>query len=188
MKRLLLLLLAAANTVPLAAQQSRTNAPPPTVAPGTNQLTNPASALVFQASNGVVIAPLLLTNGYLTQLGERTDGTDGGWVVFPFTLTNAGEYVIYGTVRATDEESNSFFLNIDEVPEDPTMIWDIVVTDKFEEQVVNWRGTGASGSDEFDPKVFTLAAGRHRLIIYGREPNAQLMSLSIQPHRPAAAK
>ena len=188
MKRLLLLLLAVATTLPVAAQPSRTNAAPPAAAPSTNPSANLATALVFQASNGVVIAPLLLTNGYLTQLGERTDGTDGGWVVFPFTLTNAGEYVIYGTVRATDEESNSFFLNIDEVPEDPTMIWDIVVTDNFEEQAVNWRGTGASGSDEFDPKVFSLAAGKHRLIIYGREPNAQLKSLSIQPHRPAAAK
>ena len=36
------------------------------------------------------------------------------------------------------------------------MIWDIELTNGFEERVVNWRGTGEAGSDEFNPKVFKL--------------------------------
>lgn len=187
MTRFPLILAALFLIAPVSAQVATTNAQT-RPAPSTNQPVKAPSPITLVASNGVIIAPLYLTNGYLTQAGERTDGTDGGYAIFEFSITNAGDYVIHGTVSAPDEESNSFFLNIDEHPEDPTMIWDIVVAEEFEEQVVNWRGTGASGSDEFDPKVFKLTTGKHRLFIYGREPNAKLKSLSIRPYSPPPAK
>ena len=83
-------------------------------------------------------------------------------------------------VSAPDEDSNSFYLNIDAEPADPLMIWDLEVTSGFEERIGNWRGSGDSGSGEFSPKVFKLTAGEHKLIIGGREP-ASLKSITIRP-------
>ena len=183
MTRILLLLAAFTVTVSTFAQNAATNTP------AAKPSTNAPPGITLLASNAVVVAPLFLTNGFLTQSGpDRTDGLDGGIATFEFSIANAGDYVIYGIANAATEDSNSFFLNIDADPEDPLMIWDIAVTTSFEEQVVNWRGTGASGADEFDPKVFKLAVGKHKLVIYGREPDAQLKSLSIRPHPLPAAK
>ena len=44
----------------------------------------------------------------------------------------------------------------------------------------NTGGNGDAGSDEFNPKVFPLKAGAHKLHLVGREP-ARLKSVSIRP-------
>ena len=49
-----------------------------------------AANLTFQAGDGVVTAPFVLTNGYLSQSVQTTDPTTGGEAVFTFTITNAG--------------------------------------------------------------------------------------------------
>ena len=194
MTRLLLLLTAVCFAHSSFAQSAPTNAPAAVradapAAAAAKPATNLPPGITLNVSNAVLVAPLFLTNGFIMQTGlERTDGLDGGIATFEFSITNAGDYVVHGVANATSEESNSFFLNIDADPEDPLSIWDIEVTTGFEERVVNWRGTGASGSDEFDPKVFKLTAGNHKLIVYGREPDAQLKSLTILPFKDPAAK
>jgi len=147
------------------AQDSKTNA----------TAKSPSGAgITLQPSSAVITAPLVLTNGAISQ-PERTDLPEGGKAVYTFTITNAGNYLIKGLVNAPDEESNSFYVNVDAQPEDQ-MIWDIEVTTGFQEQTVNWRGDGDPGSGQ--TKKFNLSAGDHKLIIMGREP-AQLKSISI---------
>ncbi len=164
MKKIPALLLACALTVPTFAADTATKAvPPPTLA----------------ASEAKVTAPLVLKDGVVSN-AQRTELTDGGKAVFEFSVAQAGNYEIHAVASAADEDSNSFFLNVDAPPEDPAMIWDIEVTNGFEDRVVNWRGNGESGSGEFSPKVFALSAGKHQLIVVGREP-AQLKSVSIRP-------
>ena len=159
---------------PLFAQEMKTNAVPEQTSV-TNKTSQPVTA--FPASAGVISAPFVLTNGIISQ-PEQTEVAEGGKAIYNFAITNAGDYVIKATVNAPDESSNSFFVNVDSQPEDPLTIWDIDVTSGFEERTVNWRGNGGSGSSEFDPKVFKLSAGAHKLIIMGREPS-QLKKISI---------
>jgi len=174
MKTASALLLACTLGVPSFAQSVTTNAAPQ---PATNQVKQ--ATLTLPASTAVVSAPLILTNGCLSQ-PERTELTGGGKAVFNFTLTQAGNYVLQAVVNAPGEDSNSFYVNVDAQPEDPAMIWDIDVTSGFEERTVNWRGNGTAESDEIVPKRFNLSAGAHKLIIIGREP-AELKSISIRP-------
>ena len=134
---------------------------------------------VILASKAKVTAPMTLKDGVISQ-PERTELVDGGKAVFEFTVPKDGSYVIHAVVKAPDDDTNSFYVNIDAQPEDPLMIWDIELTSEFADQVVSWRGSGEAGSDEFTPKVFKLTAGAHKLILTGREP-AQLKSVSIQP-------
>lgn len=132
----------------------------------------------LSATDAKVTAPLVVKDGAISN-PDRTEIADGGKAIFEFTIAKAGNYEIHAVANAPDEDSNSFFLNIDAQPEDP-MIWDIEVTNGFEERVVNWRGNGESGSGEFSPKIFALSAGKHQLIVVGREPS-QLKSVSIRP-------
>jgi hypothetical protein len=192
MRLSLLVLLACAPAIPVFAQEPKTNAQPAKSATATDTTTSKETpGLTFPASAGTVKTPFVLTNDCLYQPDIKTElNEDGGKAIYNFTITNAGEYVIHAVVNAPGEDSNSFFLNIDAQPEDPLCIWDIDVTSGFEERIVNWRGDGAADSDQFAPKRFKLAAGKHQLIIIGREPETQLKSLSIRPApaEPAKAK
>jgi hypothetical protein len=61
------------------------------------------------------------------------------------------------------------------------MIWDIPLTSGLAERTVSWRGGGSPESSEFVPKIFTLAAGAHTLIVRGREADCELGTLTIAP-------
>jgi hypothetical protein len=138
----------------------------------------PPGSLTFQAEAGVLTSPMASGGGYIYQSVD-TDVTNGGQAVYTFTLTNQGSYIIETIVNAVDVNANSFFINIDALPVDPTMIWDITPTTGFEQRTVSWRGNGTDGADQFVPQIFNLTAGTHELMIVGREANAQLQQLSI---------
>ncbi len=143
-----------------------------------------AQTLNFTSQTAVVTAPFVVSNGCLVQFCQ-TGSTEGGKLSFGFTVTNAGEFAIDAMVCAPNTNANSFYINIDAQPEDPGMIWDIPVTTGFESRVVSWRGNGSPDKDRFTPKLFSLAAGPHKLVLGGREAGAQLRSLSFI-QRPAA--
>jgi len=166
-----LLLICALTGVTVAADSAQKKTPPASA----DAKPDPMIA----ASKAKLTAPMTLKDGVISQ-PERTEVTDGGKAVFEFTVPKDGDYVIHAVVKAPDDDSNSFFVNIDAKPEDPLMIWDIETTSEFAEQVVSWRGSGEAGSNEFTPKVFKLTAGAHKLNLVGREP-AQLKSVSVQP-------
>jgi hypothetical protein len=94
----------------------------------------------------------------------------------------AGDYVVSALVNAPDEGANSFYLNIDAEPQDPTMIWDISPSGGWTQRTVSWRGNGTHENNQFDPKVFNLEAGTHQLIVRGREGNSQLATFTIAPY------
>ncbi|MGH9614722.1 MAG: hypothetical protein ACRD4P_16770 [Bryobacteraceae bacterium] len=161
-------------TIPALADDAKTNTP---AAP---KKSDNSSALTLPASAAIVTAPLILTNGFLCLNGDKAEVADGGKAVFNFAVTNAGDYVIEASVNAPGEDSNSFFLNVDDAPTDPLAIWDIDPTTDFEKRIVSWRGDGSDTSDQFAPKHFKLSAGKHKLIVIGREPETELKSLTLR--------
>lgn len=179
MKHFASVVLVSALAISLHAQDAKNTA-------ATNQAAAEMAAPIasFSAAVAVLSAPLILTNDFIYLPGDQVEVTNGGKAVFNFTVTNEGSFVIEALVNAPDESSNSFYLNIDAQPEDPEMIWDIEITSGFEKRMVGWRGNGDSAADEFASKYFKLTAGKHDLIIVGREPGVQLKSLSIRPAPP----
>lgn len=172
------LLLAWALTLPTFAPAA---ADAPTPATGADAPAGPW----IPASSAVLTAPLVLKDGAIGQ-SRRSELADGGRAVFAFTVPEAGDYTVRAVVDAPAGDANSFYVNIDAPPEDPGMIWDIAGTKGFEERIVGWRGRGDANYSEFAPKVFQLGAGKHQLIIVGREP-ARLKSVSIHSHPAAPA-
>lgn len=140
---------------------------------------SPTAGLSFQAADATVTAPFALSGGAVAQTVQTVDPTQGGQAAFSFYITNAGNYVIQALVSAPNDANNSFFVNVDGQPVDPTMIWDIPLTSGFEQRIVSWRGSGSDVNNEFVPAVFNLTAGAHQLIVRGREANVALQSVAI---------
>jgi hypothetical protein len=143
-----------------------------------------ANGVVFPATSGTITAPFVVSGNYIYQSVETTTPATGGSAYYNFTVTNAGIYVIQALVNAPSMGANSFYVNMDAMPQDPTMIWDIPITTGFEQQIVSWRGTGTDGNDQFVPEYFNLTQGAHQLVIIGREANVQLQTVAVLPVPP----
>ena len=140
----------------------------------------PNTSLTFQAPSGTITSPFSVTVNYISQSVTTTTISSTGEALYNFTITNAGNYVIQAQVNAPNDSANSFYVNIDAQPADPTMCWDIFpFTTNFESRIVSWRGTGTDTNNQYIPKVFALAAGTHQIIFAGREANTELESFSI---------
>jgi len=135
--------------------------------------------LTFPSYAGVITAPFTTNGGYVSQ-SVNTGVVGGGTAVYLFTITNGGNYVISANVNAPNTGANSFYVSIDNLPTDPTAVWDIPVTSGFTNQLVSWRGTGTDTNNQYVPEVFNLSAGTHQLIIVGREAGAQLGQISFK--------
>src|SRR4051812_22307533 len=164
MKNPMLLLAAVAAATVLSAQPAA-----PKANPSSASIKDEPPAASIPISKATITAPLVLKDGAIGQ-SSQTELPDGGKATLVFSVPTAGNYVIHALVNAPSEDANSFYVNIDAAPEDPMMIWDMEVTNGFENRVVSWRGNGDAGTDEFTPKVFKLTAGEHKLMIVGREP------------------
>ena len=57
------------------------------------------------------------------------------------------------------------------------MICDFALTSGFQWRTASWRGTGTEENNEFVPKVFYLDAGKHRLVIRGKDSKVKIDSL-----------
>ena len=107
--------------------------------------------------------------------------TNGGRAAYAFNIVNAGDYLVSALVSAPSLSQNSFYVNIDAEPTDPLMSWDIPVSTGLTSRTVSWRGNGNGdpASAQYSPKVFTLSAGTHQLIIRGQEAATILGAISI---------
>lgn len=145
-----------------------------------NVAASPSSGLTLGTGSATITSPFVLSNGTISQ-PVYTGVTDGGRAAYTFSLSTAGDYLVSAQVNAPDDSANSFFVNIDAEPTDPTMIWDIPLTSGLAERTVSWRGNGTFDNAQFAPKVFNLTAGTHTLIIRGREANTQLGAITLVP-------
>lgn len=136
--------------------------------------------LSLTASSGTLSPPFIATGGYIYQPSQTTL-TNGGQALYSFSITSPANYAIQAVVNAPNDGANSFYINIDAPPQDPTMIWDIPVTAGFEARTVSWRGNGTDSSDQFIPKTFYLSVGTHQIVLVGREGNTQLQQLTLIP-------
>jgi hypothetical protein len=142
--------------------------------------TVPSWSVTFAADSGTISTPLVASNGKIDQ-PVGTGLANGGEAAYSFNLPNAGNYVVSAMVLAPSEGQNSFYVNIDGEPTDPLMIWDIPIGPTLTNRTVTWRGDGSLGpaTAQFGSKVFTLSAGKHQLIIRGREANTILGAITI---------
>jgi Right handed beta helix region len=155
----------------------------------TNVVTGPPlmPTLSFEAEAGQIVSPFVISGGTVSQLSDTADPSLGGAARYRFNITQAGDYIIRAAVNAPSINSDSFFINIDAEPIDPTMIWDIGITTGMQERVVSWRGNGTFDAPQFNPKVFSFSAGEHTLTMRGREANTLIDRITIEAVSPRPA-
>jgi hypothetical protein len=149
------------------------------------------SGLSFPSYAGTITAPFSTNGGFVSQSVLTTDVASGGSASFYFNITNPGQYIVEASVLAANAGSKSFWVNIDALPIDPTMVWDIYpYSTNWQTVPVSWRGNSTTiTNDQYNPEVFTLTSGVHDLIIVGREANVGLGQITIAPYtagRPTA--
>lgn len=140
----------------------------------------PTAEKQISVTEAKITAPLVLKAGAISQ-PDQEELDRGGKAIFKVNVPKDGTYVIAAVVNAPAEDANSYFINFDKQPEDPLMIWDIPLTNGFQERIVSWRGNGDANYDEFTPKKFKLTAGEHTLILIGREAGTELKSIALRP-------
>ncbi|MEM3113424.1 MAG: DUF4215 domain-containing protein, partial [Candidatus Pacearchaeota archaeon] len=133
------------------------------------------TSLFFEAENGSLTGPYSVSNGALMLNGTNARAT------YTFNLTEAGTYIISAYVDAPSTFENSFLINIDSDPIEPTNVWDIYPypTLGFKLRNVSWRGNGLPDSNQFVPKNFSLNQGVHQIRLWGREPNTRIDNFTL---------
>ncbi len=158
-----------------------TNSPTPTpiAVPGT------LPGLSWEAEAGTITAPFTVSNGYVAQTTYTAEPAQGGKASYRFAVTTPGDYVVKAAVEAANTAANSLFVNVDGEPTSPTMIWDVPTGAGFQQRTVTWRGSGTPEANQYVPKVFSLTAGFHELIIRGREGNTKIDRIAVELLKPA---
>jgi hypothetical protein len=168
-------------TTPTPSPTSTPGGPSPTATPILSPTPTPTAAplgLSFPSTAGVITTPFVINNNAVSQPTSNDDPTLGGRAFYAFNVPTSGDYLLSVLVNCPDGASNSFFVNIDAEPSS-AMIWSIPVTSGLENRIATWVPSTT-------PKVWTLSAGTHQLIIRGREANTilQHITLGIAPAAP----
>ncbi|MDP2873736.1 MAG: hypothetical protein Q8N84_00305 [bacterium] len=100
-----------------------------------------------------------------------------GEVVLEFTLTQGGDFWVWGRAAGVCYHNDSFLVAIDPDTEADFLPWAIPC--HSEGFVWEWSSVCWSESGCDQPNVFHLAAGNHRLVIKPRESLARLDALEI---------
>jgi hypothetical protein len=143
--------------------------------------------MTFASTSGTIASPMAVSSGgyiYLTT-GDGTEGVaNGGSATYFFNLTSAGQYTVSASVLAPNAGTKSFWVNIDAMPVDPTMICDVYpYSNSFQPVAFSWRGNSTTvTNDQFSPQIFNLTAGTHQLIIVGREQGVEIGAITIAPY------
>jgi parallel beta-helix repeat protein len=171
---------------------SPTPTPTPTPTPIPSGSPSPVPGLSWWEAESNFASPFTKgtsgTTSYIAQPNETTLANSGR-SSYNFTLSESGNYVVKMLLNASGDGSNSLWVNLDSQPQDPTMVWDILPhTTNFEERTVSLRGSGTFDNNEFNPKIFSLTAGNHTLMVWGRENNVQIDKIKLEKYTPTIAK
>lgn len=138
--------------------------------------------LTFESTAGTITAPFAVNGGGYVSQADETLQINGGRAVYGFRITSPGDYRVSALVNCPTDAANSFFINIDAEPVDPSMVWDVLpLTGGFESRTASWRGSGTFDNPQYPSKIFNLSDGTHHLIIRGREAGAQIGRITIEP-------
>lgn len=100
--------------------------------------------------------------------------------VIEFNIISSGNYTLVGNVSAVEEGTNSFYIDLDNVPGNDNFTWDIPITNGYAFRTVSQRGAlGNYSWSQFNPKIWNLNLGVHTLYIYEREVGTSIQSLKF---------
>lgn len=127
--------------------------------------------LSFASTNGLLSNNVFtVSNQFIYNPNQFLDPVSGAQAYYYLTIPTAGNYVVTNTCIAQDEAHDSFYINFDSYPSEPTNVCDIeppvTVATPY---AVTWRGNGTPTAPQFSPNIWALSAGQHVMIVSSRE-------------------
>jgi len=133
------------------------------------------SDLAFEAEAGEVTTPFVLTEDAIEYTADSSsEPLTAGRAEYCVQVATGADYVLKMRIDAPNSDSNSLLVEIDGVPTSSSQIWDALLTTGFQERTVALRGAAVTPSPYAPPAVYRLAAGRHRLVLVGRESGVRV--------------
>src|SRR5437870_4123458 len=74
----------------------------------------------IEAGAGTITTPFVFAKDCISQ-PFQTGLTNGGRAAYTLMISNAGDYIIQAVVNAPNGSANSFYVNIDAEPQEPSM-------------------------------------------------------------------
>lgn len=141
-----------------------------------------ATNLTVKMTNALISPPFTADPGDFISQGVTTADVIelGGRAVYGFYAINAGIYTFSGIVNAAGTGNDSMFFNLDANPIAPDMEWSWNGPLSFASKIVTIDSDGPPFPITFAHQ-FTLSAGVHKIVLVGRENDAQLRSITIIP-------
>jgi len=134
----------------------------------------------IEAEKGILTRPFQQKDGYIYQIISNSNSISGGGVAtYQFVAPQDGIYTLRGLIKTINDGRNSFYVDIDKTPTYPEDIWDTPVFSDFTWKRVSARGNGTFDKSQYAPKYYSLKAGKHQIIIVGREANTLLDKIQI---------
>ncbi len=142
--------------------------------------------LDWEAEYGVISEPFIATCGVVSQYVQTSGPLSGGRASYRFIAPTTGPYVVEALIAASKlaNPPGEIYINMDEEPVGPAMIWDVPGDIFYQDRRASWRGSGTRRDDEFVPKIFQLTAGEHELIMRGVRWGLRVDRVRIVPWRP----
>jgi len=142
--------------------------------------SSPVETIFIEAESGIRVSPMILGTNTNASGGQYvyTRSAEVGTVTFPFTTTQAGDYVVWCRILSSNNNSDSFYFSYDGEVEDtyvtitPPNTWSGA-----------WQWSQLNGVNEGYPRILTLNRGAHQLVFRGRETSTFLDALYITNDR-----
>lgn len=139
---------------------------------GSVDVPPPSENVILEAENGNLTGVMSVasdgaaSNGKYINLPEAGGANNqAGDAEYSFTVSEAGDYIVWGRILAPNGESDSFFLQMND---GPVLTW-------LTGTITSW-GWGQAPTD---PASFNLAPGTHTLRVKGREDGTKLDQIVI---------
>jgi len=134
--------------------------------------------LALEAESASLVSPMAITSDNNASGGKfiSTGAEESGTATYTIDISVAGDYVVWCRLLAQDTSHDSVYVSMDGGVEDiydTTTAW----SPDWQWTAVNGRNTAAN------PRVFSLTAGRHTLVIRGREVNTPIDQLLVTNDR-----
>ena len=135
--------------------------------------TQTSGTILFEAEDGSIGGPMSIASDKNASTGGYISVPNGagrqGYAQYKFSISEPGEYLIWGRVLAANGEDNSFFVSIDG---GESSLWDTQISS-------NWIWDQVSDRNGADPVVYFLDKGEHTLLIEQREDGTKIDKILI---------
>jgi hypothetical protein len=136
-----------------------------------------AQNLALNSVDGQVTAPFMRHGDHIVYDAETKDPAQSGRVIVTFDVATSGTYMLRMLVDAPNDSANSVFVSVNNPVVQEVHTWHIAPTSGFETRTV---GYGIS-VETTTANAFTLSAGRHTVIVAGRERGVRIGRIWLDP-------